>query len=774
MFQPNSVIAGRYQVVRLVGQGGMSNLYLAYDRKYSNATVVVKEMTAAYSDPNEQKMAVDLFHREAKLLASLNHRHIPKVYDYFQFAGKYYLSMEYIDGVDLAIKLEEAKGALPEKEVLKWGEQIATVLFYLHKHEPPIVFRDVKPSNIMISSKGVKLIDFGIARHFDKAKKGDTMRIGSPGYAPPEQYAAQTDPRSDIYALGVTLHHALTGRDPTATNTPFLVPPARDLNPNLAESTAAMLARATQLDPSDRYQSALEMKKDIKHILNRNNQSTRVVGAPPALPDEANAPPAATDTTQQKATPAANGPAQKASAQTDPDAQNTPNQVQTDPDAQGQQAQAPATTSGSGSTGSGGLTPAASSSAQLTPPQTSSPAKKKRFRPAAFLAVACLILITVGAVAFQTLDNEKRQELLEKGKKYTSYFMSELSNRSNPEELLRRSILSGTPETLIPLLESEEFQQLSEEKQELFRINMLAAGTTTGPLKMVHLLTPEGTDPARTWEIAALSVRTANSMGGLQKELLVVVPQTYQPGLLEQKLSNLRDSKATEIKQSFLVLSPENESLPATLPDDTLVLSKDLDSVENLSRLRESDLDLARLFQLKLDSSSDPTVWGIPGKVPEGALKADAGLDSMTEKTVEKLIQQAGKAGGRVILSAEHGDLLTEVEESGKVLLLAATPDQLGELPPQLQGEALVLSSPFERVENQDTVQLRPSTQTPLKLPEARIFDAIILSALPLTTPFSGLTVKREQGEYEAKRPTRYRWSKSTWLPLTKEAGQNP
>ena len=203
MFQPNAVIAGRYQVVRLVGQGGMSNLYLAYDRKYSNASVVVKEMTASYSDPKEQQMAVDLFHREAKLLASLNHRHIPKVFDYFQFAGKYYLSMEYIDGVDLAVKLEEQNGPLPEKQVLEWGEQIATVLFYLHKHEPPIVFRDVKPSNIMISSQGVKLIDFGIARHFDQAKKGDTMRIGSPGYAPPEQYAAQTDPRSDIYAFSM-------------------------------------------------------------------------------------------------------------------------------------------------------------------------------------------------------------------------------------------------------------------------------------------------------------------------------------------------------------------------------------------------------------------------------------------------------------------------------------------------------------------------------------------------------------------------------------------
>ncbi len=282
MFQPGSVIAGRYQVVRLVGQGGMSNLYLAYDRKYNGATVVIKEMTASYSDPKEQQMAVDLFHREAKLLASLNHRHIPKVFDYFQFAGKYYLSMEFIDGEDLAEKLERSKGPLEERQVLEWGEQIATVLFYLHKHEPPIVFRDVKPSNIMLCDQGVKLIDFGIARHFDQAKKGDTMRIGSPGYAPPEQYAAQTDPRSDIYALGVTLHHALTGRDPTATQTPFLVPPARDLNPKLSEATAEILAKATQLDPSDRYQSVLDLKKDIKKILKRGKQSTRVVNTPPA------------------------------------------------------------------------------------------------------------------------------------------------------------------------------------------------------------------------------------------------------------------------------------------------------------------------------------------------------------------------------------------------------------------------------------------------------------------------------------------------------------
>ncbi|MCA9797294.1 MAG: serine/threonine protein kinase, partial [Candidatus Eremiobacteraeota bacterium] len=281
MFAPQTIIASRYEVIRLIGQGGMSNLYLCRDRKYNNAIVVIKEMTASYSDPNEQQMAVNLFHREAKLLASLNHRHIPKVFDYFQFQGKYYLSMEFVDGDDLGKQLSERPGPMGEREVAELGSQMATVLYYLHVHKPPIVFRDVKPSNIMMTKDGVKLIDFGIARHFDVSKKGDTMRIGSPGYAPPEQYSGQTDPRSDIYALGVTLHHALTGRDPTTTQTPFILPPPRDLNPKISQRMADIITRATRLDPSDRYQNMLEMKRDLKTVLTGQTGGTRVVAGPP-------------------------------------------------------------------------------------------------------------------------------------------------------------------------------------------------------------------------------------------------------------------------------------------------------------------------------------------------------------------------------------------------------------------------------------------------------------------------------------------------------------
>ncbi|MFN8606255.1 MAG: protein kinase [Vulcanimicrobiota bacterium] len=251
---------------RLLGQGGMSNLYIATDLQQGNAVRVIKEMTARYADPNEQKMAENLFMREAQLLATLNHPHIPKVFDKFIFQGKYYLSMEYCQGDDLG-KIISDKGTIEEKMAAAWGAQMATVLYYLHRQNPPIVFRDVKPSNIMIVNDQVKLIDFGIARHFTSAKKGDTMRIGSPGYAPPEQYSGQTDPRSDIYALGVTLHHAVTGFDPTISQTPFLIPPARSLNPKVSAEMEAVIARATQLDPDKRYDNCLDMKRELQVVM---------------------------------------------------------------------------------------------------------------------------------------------------------------------------------------------------------------------------------------------------------------------------------------------------------------------------------------------------------------------------------------------------------------------------------------------------------------------------------------------------------------------------
>ncbi|CAM9923998.1 unnamed protein product, partial [Phaeothamnion confervicola] len=270
LLAPGTRIGSRYTIENLLGQGGMSNLYLARDAQAGGAVRVIKEMTARYADPNEQRMAEELFMREAQLLFTLNHPNIPKVWDKFTFQGKYYLNMDYVQGEDLGKLITQANKPLPEKDVANWGHQMSTVLYYLHRQNPPIVFRDVKPSNIMIAGDQVKLIDFGIARLFTPAKKGDTMRIGSPGYAPPEQYSGQTDPRSDIYALGVTLHHALTGHDPTVSQTPFLIPSAKSLNPALSDEMVNIITRSTQLDPEKRYPSMIEMKRDLQVVLRKH------------------------------------------------------------------------------------------------------------------------------------------------------------------------------------------------------------------------------------------------------------------------------------------------------------------------------------------------------------------------------------------------------------------------------------------------------------------------------------------------------------------------
>lgn len=267
MLPPGTRIGNRYQIDNLLGQGGMSNLYLAKDNAMGGVVRVIKEMTAKYADPNEQAQADNLFMREAELLSKLNHPNIPKVFDKFRFQGNYYLSMELVQGEDLGKLITKAGRPLPEVEVANYGSQMAAVLYYLHKQDPPIVFRDVKPSNIMICGDRVKLIDFGIARLFTPARKGDTMRIGSPGYAPPEQYSGQSDPRSDMYALGVTLHHALTGHDPTESNTPFLIPPAKKLNPALSDEMVKVLERSTQLDPDKRYSNMLEMRRELQNVL---------------------------------------------------------------------------------------------------------------------------------------------------------------------------------------------------------------------------------------------------------------------------------------------------------------------------------------------------------------------------------------------------------------------------------------------------------------------------------------------------------------------------
>ncbi len=261
LLPPQSILAGRYIIVQKVGQGGMGAVYQATDTRLGHKPVAVKEMSdAAITDPSEKQQTRQAFEREAQMLATLNHPNLPRVTDHFSERGKQYLVMDFIEGQTLDKVLNQTPGFLNEKQVVDWGMQLCEVLEYLHSQQPPVIFRDLKPGNIMLDRDGkVKLIDFGIARLFKLGKATDTASFGTAGYAPPEQYGkGQTDARSDIYALGATLHHLLTRRDPAQT--PFHFLPARSLNPKVSEAIDLAILRAVEQDPNRRWQSARQMQ----------------------------------------------------------------------------------------------------------------------------------------------------------------------------------------------------------------------------------------------------------------------------------------------------------------------------------------------------------------------------------------------------------------------------------------------------------------------------------------------------------------------------------
>ena len=260
-----SVLDGRYRLMSLLGQGGGGAVYLAEDMELFNRPVAVKEMVDQFTSQAERDAAVARFAQEAKMLVTLSHPNLPDLRSYFTEGGRQYLVMEYIEGTTLLAQLEQAKGALAPSLVAEWGRQICDVLSYLHGRTPPVVFRDLKPSNIMLDRHGrIKLIDFGTARNFDLSKNTDTLKMGSIGYAAPEQYQGQgqTSPRSDIYALGVTLHQLLTNADPTAR--PFVFTPPSLLRLQVHESLSRAVMRAVNLDPAQRFQSALEFRHALE------------------------------------------------------------------------------------------------------------------------------------------------------------------------------------------------------------------------------------------------------------------------------------------------------------------------------------------------------------------------------------------------------------------------------------------------------------------------------------------------------------------------------
>lgn len=265
LLAPNALLQSRYVILRKVGQGGMGAVYQAQDAHLAGKQWAVKEMSdAQLADPAERANAVASFQQEAQLLAGLDHPNLPQVADYFAEGGKQYLVMDFVDGQTLEQIVAAAPGFLPEPTVLTWIEQVCDVLEYLHARQPPIVFRDLKCANIMLTREGmIKLIDFGIARLFKAGKTKDTAAYGTMGFAAPEQFGTgQTDARSDIYSLGVTLHNLLTKYDPSIS--PFNLPPARNINPLISTQTDAVIVCATAASGAQRFQSAREMKQALR------------------------------------------------------------------------------------------------------------------------------------------------------------------------------------------------------------------------------------------------------------------------------------------------------------------------------------------------------------------------------------------------------------------------------------------------------------------------------------------------------------------------------
>lgn len=268
MLPAGHLLDKRYRIIDYMTSGGMANIYRVEDSRL-RTVYALKEMIDNFRLPEEREDAIHRFGREAEILARLKHPSIPRVIDHFVENDRYYLVMDYIEGMDLESALEkEPGGKFTQETVQLWLHQIMDVLKYLHSYDPVIIYRDLKPSNILLGKDGkIYLIDFGIARIFMPQKKGTL--IGTPGYAPPEQYKGQMDVRSDIYALGATLHHLLTGKDPRE-DIPFSFPPVKELTPEIEDQFASVIDKALTYSVHARFSGINEMEKALEEISRRD------------------------------------------------------------------------------------------------------------------------------------------------------------------------------------------------------------------------------------------------------------------------------------------------------------------------------------------------------------------------------------------------------------------------------------------------------------------------------------------------------------------------
>ena len=271
MLEIGSLVDGKYRILRVVGKGGMSVVYQAVNEK-ANKIWAIKEVRKDGVQNYEvvkQNLIV-----ETELLKRFNHPNLPSIIDVIDGDGTFLIVMDYIEGNSLSKALEN--GAQSQDDVIEWSKQLCDVLGYLHSRKPPIIYRDMKPANVMLKPDGkISLIDFGTAREFKSSSVEDTTCLGTQGYAAPEQYGGhgQTDARTDIYCLGATMYHLVTGHNPSVY--PYEMRPIRQWNPALSSGLEKIILKCTQRNPDDRYQSCAELLYAIDHYRDLDIETER-------------------------------------------------------------------------------------------------------------------------------------------------------------------------------------------------------------------------------------------------------------------------------------------------------------------------------------------------------------------------------------------------------------------------------------------------------------------------------------------------------------------
>ncbi|MBQ3545910.1 MAG: serine/threonine protein kinase [Lachnospiraceae bacterium] len=273
MLEIGSIVDGKYKVLNKIGQGGMSIVYLAMNERANKQWAIKEIRKDGVSNYEVVKQGLIV---ETDLLKKLNHPHLPSIIDVIDGDGTFLIVMDYIEGNPLS-KVLKHKGAQEQDDVVEWAKQLCDVLGYLHSREKPIVYRDMKPSNVMLKPDGtVTLIDFGTAREYKTASLEDTTCLGTQGYAAPEQFGGQgqTDGRTDIYCLGATMYHLITGHNPAEP--PYEMYPIRQWNPQLSSGLEEIIIKCTQKNPNDRYQSCAELMYALEHYKDLENESKKI------------------------------------------------------------------------------------------------------------------------------------------------------------------------------------------------------------------------------------------------------------------------------------------------------------------------------------------------------------------------------------------------------------------------------------------------------------------------------------------------------------------